>query len=392
MSVRINTNIEALNAQRNLNINATAFGKQVERLSSGLRINRAGDDAAGLSISEKLRAQINGLNQASRNSQDGISMIQTAEGSLNEVHSLLQRMRELAVQAGNETLSDSDRTAIGDELYALRSEIDRIGNTTKFNGKSLLNGSLTTSLAGGSSVAVGAALATSATVVSKVDVSGAVAGTTFTFTASGADATLSDGTNSVTVTAAAMGASGEQVLDFGSLGVKITINGAGGTGAQIAADLATLGDVTTAAGSGSASLQVGTSSNVDDRITVSLSDMRSTAIGSGAGSYISDKVTDNTAVSTAAKARDLVDVIDGAISNVSDQRGKLGAYQNRLEHTIANLGVAGENLSASESRIRDADMAAETVAFTRSQILQQAATAVLAQANQAPQSVLKLLQ
>lgn len=391
MSVRINSNIEAFNAQRNLNINAAAFGKQIEKLSSGLRINRAGDDAAGLSISEKLRAQIKGLTQASRNSQDGISMIQTAEGALTEVHSVLQRMRELAVQAGNETLSDKDRTGIGDELYALRSEIDRIGNTTKFNGKSLLNGSLTTTLDATSAVKVGAALATSATVVSKVDVSSAAAGTTFTFTAAGAVATLSDGTNSVAVTAAAMGASGEQVLDFGSLGVKITINGAAGTGAQIAADLATLANVVTAAGSGSASLQVGTSSNINDRITVALTDMRSSAIGTGVGNYVSDIVADNTAVSTAAKARTLVDVIDDAISGVSDQRGKLGAYQNRLEHTIANLGVASENLSASESRIRDADMAAETVAFTRSQILQQAATAVLAQANQAPQSVLQLL-
>jgi flagellin len=391
MSVRINSNIEAFNAQRNLNINAAAFGKQIEKLSSGLRINRAGDDAAGLSISEKLRAQIKGLTQASRNSQDGISMIQTAEGALTEVHSVLQRMRELAVQAGNETLSNNDRTAIGDELYALRSEIDRIGNTTKFNGKSLLDGSLTTSLAGTSGVKVGAALATSATVVSKVEVSAAKAGTAYTFTNAGAVSTLSDGTNSVSVTAAAMGASGEQVLDFGALGVKITINGAAGTGAQIAADLTTLANVTTAAGTGAAALQVGTSSNANDRISVALTDMRSTAIGTGVGAYISSKITDNTAVSTAAKAQSLIDVIDDAITGVSDQRGKLGAYQNRLEHTIANLGVASENLAASESRIRDADMASETVAFTRSQILQQAATAVLAQANQAPQNVLTLL-
>ncbi len=163
MGMRINTNVEAFNAQRNLSLTATTFAKSVEKLSSGMRINRAGDDAAGLSISEKLRAQIRGLGQASRNAQDGISMIQTAEGALGEVHSMLQRMRELAVQASNDTLSDSDRAAVNSELQQLSSEIDAISLRTKFNGKNLLNGTLASAVNTSSEVKVGTVLASGAT-------------------------------------------------------------------------------------------------------------------------------------------------------------------------------------------------------------------------------------
>lgn len=279
MGVRINTNIEALNAQRNLGATALSFGKSVEKLSSGLRINRAADDAAGLGISEKLRGQVRGLNQAMRNGQDGISLIQTGEGALNEVHSMLQRMRELAVQAVNGTLSQADRDSIGVEAQALGAEIDRISTSTKFNGVSLLSAAATISLQ------VGANATDVMTVtLSQVDV-----------------ATLD---------------SASAIANFSS---------------------ATAGDV------------------------------------------------------TAAKATLAITQIDVALTTVSTARGKYGAAQNRLEHTIASLGVASENLASSESRIRDLDVASEMVNFTKTQILQQAGTAILAQANSAPQSVLSLL-
>ena len=191
MSTRINTNVDAFGAQRNMALNAMSYSKSVEKLSSGLRINRAGDDAAGLSISEKLRGQIKGLAQAQRNSQDGISLIQTAEGALNETHSILQRMRELAVQAANGTLTSNDQTAISTELTQLSAEIDRIGNTTQFNSKNLLDGGLNTSISSGSSVKVGMQLSTSAggVAISNLDVSNATASHSFTFTASDGELT-----------------------------------------------------------------------------------------------------------------------------------------------------------------------------------------------------------
>jgi flagellin len=286
MGMRINTNVEALNAQRNLSVTAFNLAKSIEKLSSGLRINRAGDDAAGLSISEKLRAQVKGLNQAIRNAQDGISLIQTAEGALNEVHSILQRMRELAVQAANDTLSADDRAAVASEVSALRDEIDRIATTTQFNGKVLLDGT------------------------------------------------------------------------YASSGI---------------------------------SLQIG--ANSGQTVSVTIADMQSTAIGavSSGPSDLDAAVTAFVGSPDATTAADLMNSVDQAISDVSSTRSSLGAYQNRLEHTIANLGVAAENLTASESRIRDVDMAAETVSFTKNSILQQAGVAILAQANQSPQSVLALL-
>ncbi len=273
MGFRINSNIEAFNAQRNLQVTSAMYAKSVERLSSGLRINRAGDDAAGLSISEKLRAQVRGLAQAQRNAQDGISLIQTAEGALDATQAILQRMRELAVQASNGTLSSGDRSSISSEVSALNTELDRIASSTKFNGISLLNGTL------------------------------------------------------------------------------------------------------------SATLQIGTSSASSDQVNVAVSTSMS-SVGLGVSTI---------SVTTQTGAQAALDTIDTALNTVSTTRGTFGAVQNRLEYTIANLGVAQENLAASESRIRDVDMAAETVNFTRAQILQQAGTSVLAQANTAPQAVLTLL-
>ncbi len=278
MSFRVNTNIEALNAQRNLMMTALAFSKSAEKLSSGLRINRAGDDAAGLSISEKLRAQVRGLNQAVRNAQDGISLIQTAEGALNEVHSILQRMRELAVQAANDTLTTEDRQAIAQELVSLRNELDRIAQQTQFNSQNLLDGSFVSRL-----------------------------------------------------------------------------------------------------------FHIG--ANQNQTITVTISNVNSTAIGGDLSALVD--AFNATPAQTTAEA--LITGVDAAVRDISNVRSGLGAVQNRLEHTIANLSVAAENLTAAESRIRDTDMASEMVNFTRLQILQQAGVAVLAQANVNPQVVLNLL-
>jgi len=267
MSLRINNNVEAFNAHRQLVATSDRASKSMERLSSGYRINRAADDAAGLAISEKLRGQIRGLSQAQRNAQDGVSLVQTAEGSLNEVHSMLQRVRELAVQYANGTLSTSDKAAITAEAAQLQSEIERIGTTTNFNGIKLLDG--------------------------------------------------------------------------------------------------------TAGASGTVSFQVGANDN--DTITVTTASL-ATTIGT-------IDVSQASAISA----------IDAAIGNVSTLRSSFGAVQNRLEHTLNNIGTYQENLTASESRIRDVDMASEMVEFSKDQILQQAGTSMLAQANQAPQSVLSLL-
>ena len=275
----INHNMNAMNAQRNMAINTSSAGKSMEKLSSGLRINRAGDDAAGLSISEKMRGQIRGLDQASRNSADGISMIQTAEGALQETQSILQRMRELSVQAANDTNVTADRNAIQSELTSLTNEIDRIATTTQFNEKNLLNGSLDTS------------------------------------------------------------------------------------------------------GSGAA-LQIGANADTNLKLTINISNMGSSSLGITAASV---SVGSNT-LATAS-----ISNINNAIKIVSAQRSSLGANQNRLEHTIANLDNASENLTAAESRVRDVDMAKEMMSFSKNNILQQAAQAMLAQANQQPQGVLQLL-
>jgi flagellin len=267
MSLRIQTNSEAFNAQRNLMANSDKLSSAMEKLSSGYRINRASDDAAGLGISERMRGQINGLAQAGRNTGDAISLVQTAEGALNEVHSMLQRVRELAVQYKNGTLSTSDRSAIQSEVNQLQDEIGRIGTSTEFNGIKLLNSTGTVSFQVGAS-----------------------------------------------------------------------------DGEQIAV----------------ATISMGTS------------------------------VASSVFALTATGASDIAE-IDTAINNVSSARAEFGAVQNRLEHTSSNLSVYQENLTASESRIRDTDMASEMVNFSKLQILQQAGTSMLSQANQAPQSVLSLL-
>ena len=274
MSLRINTNVEAFNTHRQLVGSADKMAKSMERLSSGYRINRASDDAAGLAISEKMRGQITGLAQAQRNAQDGVSLVQTGEGALTEVHSMLQRIRELRVQYGNDTLNATDKTAIRAEVAQLATEIGTIKTNTKFNGTSLLNAT------------------------------------------------------------------------------------------------------------GTVALQVG--ANDSESITINTSDLVG---GAGMAEVVASATTATDAGFVGLTMAD----IDTAIQEVSTKRADFGAVQNRLEHRLANLGSYQENLIAAESRIRDVDMAEEMVKFTKSQILQQAGTSMLAQANQAPQSVLSLL-
>ena len=275
--MRINHNIAALNTHRQLTGGTNAAAKNMEKLSSGLKINRAGDDAAGLAISEKMRGQIRGLDMASKNAQDGISLIQTAEGALNETHSILQRMRELAVQSANDTNTNTDREELQKEVKQLTDEIDRIAKNTQFNTKNLLDGSRATS-----------------------------------------------------------GKSGELVFHVGA--------------------------------------------NSDQTVSIDINSMKASGLGVS-GLSISGQASANTAITT----------IQTAIDKVFAERSKLGAVQNRLEHTINNLGASSENLTAAESRIRDVDMAKEMMEFTKNNILTQASQAMLAQANQQPQGVLQLL-
>ncbi|MCL4241928.1 MAG: flagellin [Dehalococcoidia bacterium] len=390
------TNVAALNGNRNLNNTNMKMGKVLEKLSSGYRINRAADDAAGLGISEKMRAQIRGNSQAIRNAQDGISMIQTAEGAMDEIHSILQRMRELGVQAANDTYDSAARTSIGTELIQLRSEIDRISNATNFNGQSLLTGALTGTLGGATGTdlvvndAVGAAIATA------IEVAGAKPAT-YTFSSAGAGLiTLTSSTGAAQqISIGAIAANGTQTLDFNQLGVKITLNStAGETAANLVTALtAAANDTIVVTGSGSAALQVGANTTAYDSMNVSFNDVRATQAGglnllTGGGV---DWTSSATIVASNTASQAFINQIDTAITTLNTRRSDLGAAQNRLEHTVNSLGVAVENLTASESRIRDADVAALSSQMASNQILQQAGTAVLAQANQASQSVLTLL-
>jgi len=350
MGLQINTNVAAMNAYRNLSGTQNAMSTSLERLSSGLRINRAADDAAGLAISEKLRAQVGGLNQATSNAQDGISLIQTAEGALNETHSILQRMRQLAVQSSNDTNSDKDRGQIQKEVTQLNDELDRIAGATQFNGKALLDGTFSGKFQIGANADQNLNVS-----ITKMDAS------TLGIKAAKASAISANGAASADATGALKG--------------SFTIN--------------TSGDVLDTGGN-----KVGDYTDTDKTVKwldTSKTDLvfdKSAVDTAGAGSF---SVTDAIDVSTQAGANSALNTIDAAIDKVSGQRADLGAVQNRLQHTINSLSVASENASAAESRIRDTDMAKEMTSFTRSQILQQAGVSMLAQANQAPQSVLKLL-
>jgi len=485
--MRINHNIAAMNTYNKLTANTAATSKSLEKLSSGLKINRAGDNAAGLAISEKMRAQVRGLDQASANSQDGISLIQTAEGALTETQSILQRMRELAVQSATDTNTADDRAKIQSEVDQLSKEITRISNTTEFNTKNLLAGGLSTTFhiganqgqnvdmtisamdaftlgVAGYQVVGGAFNAGTGTGISSTSnlgagltaqtygietttvaadngtLNGAVPAGTLTGTFTG-DENLSvriridslsgttgtdtvtafsysfDGTSWTTVTSntGAIGTTGVTWTAAASyngntaVGEELTTTFSAasysaqlvdGSGADVgsavsfrhSATSAVIGDATTgetlqinfAAGA------VGTST---DNATQVVTTVGSTAASIGANGEVSTKATVSAGidVSSQVAADKAITTIDKALEKVSVERSKLGAMQNRLEHTIANLETSSENIASSESRIRDVDMAKEMMEFQKNNILNQAATAMLAQANTQPQGVLQLL-
>lgn len=504
--MRIQHNLNAMNSLRQLGANNTKTGKNLEKLSSGYRINRAGDDAAGLAISEKMRGQINGLEQAEQNANDGISLIQTAEGGLNEAHSILQRMREIAVQSSNGTYQNAvDRENLNKEVEALTSEIDRISSSTHFNKINLLDGSIgdpvlkatmagsgtaTTAITattpakkatyGISVAAVTVAGSTNSSVeVSFIDASGAnkvksvsyssaaasaAVGAGTVKTALEADSDISanfditvDGSNNVIMTSKTAGKDGASVYAMNyTAGTGVT----GGAAANVAGSTAAATDeamtltfaaTLTDANAGGSTVEVGgkiyefqTSANIgkvkegnvavvlgaDDAATAAnfkaqLNNNGVTATGIalaftfsntselgkkltfqiGANGSADQQVTlavsdmsskglnvKDISVATQDGANAAISVIDKAINTVSGTRADLGALQNRLEHTVNNLGVTNENLTAAESRIRDVDMAKEMMEYTKNNILSQAAQAMLAQANQQPQGVLQLLQ
>lgn len=377
--MRINNNLMAMNTHRQYAMNNSSVAKATERLSSGLKINRAGDDAAGLAISEKMRAQIRGLDMASKNSNDAISLVQTAEGALTETHSILQRMNELAVQSASDTNEDAvDREALQAEFAALRDEIDDIANKTTFNNKNLLDGTFgaTTSVDAASAIDVGLLG------VEKITFEGFAAGAHAIVFSNGGNAgdpytAQLDGGTTLTGIVNADGANTIN-LDFGD-GQKVTINLAA-TATQDGLDSVTAASLAFTVTAGSASIQTG--ANAGEVLDISIDSMLAADLDAGLAAAD---------ISTKAGASLAITSTQNAINTVSTQRANLGAIQNRLEHKINNLNTSSENLQAAESRIRDIDMAKEMTNFTTQNILVQAATAMLAQANSAPQNVLSLL-
>ena len=404
IEMRIQHNIMAMNAYRNYANNTSALSKNLEKLSSGYKINRAGDDAAGLAISEKMRAQITGLDKAQDNAKDGISLVQTAEGALTEVHDMLNRMYELAEQSANGTFEDgTDRKQLQKEVDQLKSEINRIADSANFNGIKLLDGSMA---ANGTTTIKSAGTSTKA----NVDVS-IMADSLFDdkdnrtelkFTLTAVSTNQADGVkvanNGVTISL-------KKGKEYSAADIQALLMKAKSTGAGVSDDMmksvqnasVTGAGVTNASktwtslgkGTGTAvantgkplTLQIGDTSDRFNQLKVGIKDCHIDALG------LTDmKIGDQTSAATA------LDKIKSAINFVSDVRGTLGATQNRLDHTINNLSVMQENIQDAESTIRDTDVADEMMAYTKNNILIQSAQAMLAQANQVPQGVLQLLQ
>lgn len=387
--MRINHNIAALNTYRQLSANQTLGNKALEKLSSGLRINRAGDDAAGLAISEKMRGQIRGLDQAAKNAQDGISLIQTAEGALNETHSILQRMRELAVQSASDTNNDTDRAELQKEVDQLAQEISRIANETEFNTKKLLAG-YTGKFHIGANEGQDITLDIKEMSAKALKLNG-ISGKAVNITGTGLQASNKT-TEEITIKYTELGdKSADAVTETTAIfeektnTITVTLAQEEGDGTDPGAVTATNQDVMDALmGTGLVEVTLQDKAELSDPVTVTGTE----------GATVEAGTTDENLgidISTQDSASDAIKVIQTAIENVSAERSKLGAYQNRLEHTINNLGTASENLTSAESRIRDVDMASEMMEFTKMSILQQASTAMLAQANQQPQMILQLL-
>ncbi|MCQ2910722.1 MAG: flagellin [Clostridia bacterium] len=396
-------NISALNTYKSLGIAGNSADRSMEKLSSGYKINKAADDAAGLSISEKMRSQIRGLNQASTNAANGVSMIQTAEGALNEEHSILQRMRELAVQAATDTNAQEDREALQSEMAQLTSEINRIGATTEFNGMKILNGDKTKKETA-DAVTASAAVITLETDALKNAID---ANTHFIIDGQSWKATAAaKNAESVTLTQVIAG-------DVAANSVALTISEIGGS--KIKSITNTEGKAKKDAVVGvdnSVYFHVGANSN--QVINTEFNDMRAlrlgivseatdaTSVAANDGVWAaeanvnngtnSDNVQFSLNISTREGANISIDVIDKAIKLVSDERSKYGAIQNRLEYTMNNLNTTAENMTSAESTVRDVDMAEEMMSYTKNNILQQAAQAMLVQANARPQQALQLLQ
>jgi len=389
--MRINNNLMAMNAHRQLSVNNDSVAKSLEKLSSGYRINRAGDDAAGLAISEKMRGQIRGLNMASKNAQDGISLIQTAEGALNESHSILQRMRELAVQSANDTNVEVDRGAIQKEMDQLSSELTRISNDTEFNTQKLLDGTFEGKLFHiGANQGQHVDLGIDKMSAEELEVAGYLGDEVSINGATGINVkNLTD--TEYTVKYAALGDESAEAVEKTTAKVSggtitITLAQAAGDGSGAGAVTATIGDVVNALKTtGVVELTVADSADLEAAFASGDATNTTTVT---AGEVNEDKGIN---VSSQKAADSSIKTINDAIERVSEERSKLGAMQNRLEHTIKNLDTSSENLQSAESRIRDVDMAKEMMEFTKQNILSQAANAMLAQANQAPQTVLQLL-
>jgi len=386
MPLRVNNNIAAINSRRQLNANNRDLSSRLERLSSGLRINRAADDAAGLSVREGMRAEISGLKMNVLNAEQGSNLLQVAEGSLNEINAMLIRMRELAVQSASSTVNDSNRESIQAEYSQMIQEIDRIAQSTTYNDQVLLTG-----FGNNVDAASTALTASDTTGVAGIKISGASTGT-YTFSDSDDDSeiTLGNGTVTQTIRVATMldgsdVATGTTIVaNFDRLGVQVTLAGSNVSNATGNYSDGDLNDATIVIDSNTGgSFQVGPDDGINNRIEVGIQDMR-------ASCAILNLNT--TAVGTLDSSRAAITEIDQAIFKVSNQRGDLGAYMNRLAFTISFTENEIENIQNSEASISDADVAAEVTAFTRAQILSQAATSMLAQANVVPQSALSLLQ
>ncbi|MFB0828748.1 flagellin [Brevibacillus laterosporus] len=388
--MRINHNVSALNTHRQLGVNTGASGKNLEKLSSGLRINRAGDDAAGLAISEKMRGQIRGLEMASKNAQDGISLIQTAEGALTETHSILQRMRELAVQASSDTNEGVDRQKLQAEVDELSKEIKRISTDTEFNNQKVLDGSFEekTFHIGANQ---GQSIKLSINDMSNTELG--VTGMKSKDTAVSTDIKIgntSEDTFKVELKAATVKGNAEvkettaKIDKDGNIVVTLKQNGSLPTDAKAGDITATKQEVADALKKIGIEVSVTAGKGTD---VLGTADAKTTTIDAATDKDDQKGVN----ISTQKAADKAITTINNALNKVSEERSKLGANQNRLEHTINNLGATAENLTAAESRIRDVDMAKEMMDFTKNNILTQAAQAMLAQANQQPQGVLQLL-
>ena len=386
--MRINTNLNAMIATNQMTKNTALAGNSMEKLSTGLRITKAGDDAAGLAVSEKMRAQIRGMEQAERNVQDGISMVQTAEGALEEAGNIAQRMRELGVQAGNDTNTTSDREEIQKEIDQLTEEIDRIANNTEFNTQKLLNGNKSgeagevvsekvEAVQGKFTITVGKAL----NAQDKI-------------TIDGKEITLTAATK-VTVQneiKAALNNKYDVTYDDTNHTIKLVqVNGEdkkrmeatfGGKALKVKTDEAGSSEIDEVLSEGKVNLQVG--ANAKQNMSVEIGDMRADALGI-------KKDGKGLSIETADDANVAVSKFDEALNKVSSQRANLGAAQNRLEYTISNLDNTAENLTSAESTLRDVDMAKEMMEYSKNNILNQAAQAMISQANQQPQNVLQLL-